>query len=96
MDTAAQLIALAGGDIQPVADAVAQLGAVAAAARRAVVAGGNDLVIAHNQSAVSGAQTGGALQYGLSNVEIIVFLVDAAHWNPASSIGKIAALYTAF
>ena len=79
MDGAAQLIALAGGDVQRLAGAVAQIHAVLAAAGGAVVAGGDDLVVLDDDGAVAPAQTGGALQNRFGDVQIVIFLVDAFH-----------------
>ena len=49
---AAQLIALAAGDVELLTVAVAELGAVDAPARRAVVARGEDLVVLDDDRAV--------------------------------------------
>ena len=74
VDRTAELIALAGGDPQRLTCARADVGAVASAARRAVIACGNDLVIAHDYRAVFAAQAGGALKHRVGNVEVIVLL----------------------
>lgn len=79
VDAAAELIALAGGDAEPFADAVAEVDAVAAAARCAVVARGNDLVVADDERPGVRAAAGRTLQHGLRDVEVIAFLIDAPH-----------------
>ena len=52
MDGAAELIAFAAGNSQLLPDAVAQLVAVDPAPGCAVVAGGNDFVVADNDGAI--------------------------------------------
>ena len=74
MDAAAQLVALAGGDVQGFAGADPQVAAVAASARRAVVAGRDDFVVAHDNGAVFPPKTGRALQNRVGDVEVIVLL----------------------
>ena len=74
VDAAAELIALAGGDAEPFADAVAEVDAVAA-----VVARGNDLVVADDERPGVRAAAGRTLQHGLRDVEVIAFLIDAPH-----------------
>ena len=88
VNAAAELVPLAGGDIQTVTDTVAQLGAVAAAAGRAVVACGDDLVVADDQCAVGSAQAGGSLQNRFCYIELVVFLINAAHLIQASSLER--------
>lgn len=78
VDAAAELIALAGGDVQALAGAYAEVCAVAAAARRAVVAGGDNLVRADDYRPVLAPEAGGALQNGVCNIEIIILLACAA------------------
>ena len=81
VDAAAQLVALAGGDVQCFAGAVFQIGAVLAATGGAVVAGGNDLVVLDDDGAVDAAQAGGPLQNGLGDIQIVVFLADTINSN---------------
>ena len=83
-NTAAELVALAGGDVQLFPGAAAEVRAVAAAARSAVIARGDDFVVAHDNGAVFAAQTGGALQNGVGDVKIIVLLAGAVIHGAAS------------
>ncbi|MPM15077.1 hypothetical protein SDC9_61443 [bioreactor metagenome] len=83
MDRAAQLISLARGNIHGIPGAIAQIYAVGAAAGRAVITGGHNFVIAHNDGPVAAPQAGGALQYRFRDVQIIIFLVDASHTLPS-------------
>ena len=53
MDAAAKLVAFSTRDAHLFADAEAQIGAVFSAARRAVIAGGHDLVVADDDRAVA-------------------------------------------
>lgn len=73
MKRAAHLIALAAGDVQLVADAGAQIGAVLPPARRAVITGRNDDVILHNDRAEMPTHTGASLRDSLRDVQVVVF-----------------------
>ena len=79
MHRAAHLIPLSPRNVQLLADADAAVDAVFAAARRAVVAARDNLVVVHDDCAVTAPQAGAALQNGLRNVQIIIFFVRARH-----------------
>ena len=79
MHAAAELIALAGGHLELLPGAAAQIDAVLAAPGRAVIAGRDDLVIADDDRAILAPQTGGAFQHALRNIQIIVLLVYPVH-----------------
>ena len=79
VDAAAQLIALAARHLQLHAHAPAEVGAVFSASGRAVVAGGNDLVVADNDRAILPPQTRRALQHRLGDVQIVVFFFNSLH-----------------
>ena len=79
VDRAAQLIPLAAGDPHGLPGAAAQIHAVLPAPRGPVVAGGDDLIVIHDDGPIAPAQAGGALQHGLRDVQIVIFLVDASH-----------------
>ena len=74
---AAQLVPLAAGNAQLLAVAVAELGAVDAPARRAVVARGEDLVVLDDDRAVFAPQAGRAVEHRVGDVEIIFVLTHA-------------------
>ena len=83
MDAAAELVPLSGGNVQLAPGAAAEIGAVVPSARCAVVAGGDDFVVAHDDRAELPPETGAALQSGLGNVEIVIFLATpVVHGNP--------------
>ena len=77
VDAAAELVPLSGGDVQLAPGAAAEIGTVAPSARGAVVAGGDDLVVTHDDRAELPPETGAALQSGLGNVEIVILLAAA-------------------
>ena len=79
MDAPAQLIPLAARDLHLLTHAIAQIAAVFASARRAVVAAGHDLVVAHDDRAILPPQAGRPFEHGLGNVQIIIFLHDPGH-----------------
>ena len=79
VDAAAQLIPLSPGDLHGLTGAEAHVHAVLPATGRTVVAGGDDLVVLHDDRAVAPAQAGGPLQHRLGDVQIVVFLADAFH-----------------
>ena len=89
VDTAAQLVPLAAGHLHGFPGAIAHVHAVGPAPGGAVVARRNDLVIFHDDGAVDPPQTGGPLQDGLGNIQIIVFLANAIHRQPSRRILKI-------
>ena len=59
--------------------AAAQIHAVLPAPGGAVVAGGEDLVVADDDGSVFAPQAGGALQHALGDIQIVVFLVNPVH-----------------
>src|SRR5699024_3786553 len=71
---AAELVALPGGDAKLIAGTAAELRTVHAAARRAVIARGDDLVIAHDDGAVFPPHAGGAVEHRVGDVEVILLL----------------------
>lgn len=79
VDRTAELIALPARDTHAVAGAVAQVGAVLAAARRADIAGGDDLVVFDDDRAEVAPQAGAALGDGLGDVEVVVDLIASCH-----------------
>ena len=74
---------LAARHLQRLAGAKAHVHAVFPPTGGAVVAGGNDLVVLDDDSAVDPAQTGGTLQNGLGDVQVVVLLADAVHNFPS-------------
>ena len=82
MDRAAQFIPLSAGHIHGLPSAVAQIHAVLPPPGRAVVPGGNDLVVLDDDGSVAPPQAGGALQHRLRDVQIVVLLVDPLHGRP--------------
>ena len=79
MDGAAQLIPLTRWDIHGLPGTVAQVHTVLPPTGSPIVARGHDLVIFHDDSAVTPAQAGRPFEHGLGNVQIIIFLIDALH-----------------
>ena len=79
VDRAAQLIALAAGHVHGLPGAVAQVHAVLPATGRAVIAGGDDLVVFDDDGSIAPPHTGGPLQHGLGDIQVIVLFVDALH-----------------
>ena len=79
MDGAAEFIAFAPGDIHQLPGAAAHIHAVFAPSGRAVVAGGDDLVIFYDNRAVAAAQAGCPADDGFGNIEVIVFFAYAGH-----------------
>ena len=77
VDRAAELVAFAGGDFQLLTHAAAQVRAVLATPGCAVVAGGDYLVVAHNDGAVFFAQAGGAVQHCVGNVKVVILFVGS-------------------
>ena len=90
---AAELVALAGGNLQRLPRADPQIAAVAPPAGRPVVAGGDDLIVAHNDRAVLAPQTGGPLKNGVGNVQIVVLLAGAGI-HASSLLFRLPALKT--
>ena len=87
MNGAAKLIAFARGNVQLLSRAAAEIRAVSPAAGRAVVAGGNDLVVSHDDGAVFAPQAGGAFQNGIGDVEIVVLLAGTViHGAPPGAV----------
>ena len=83
LDAAAQLVPLPSGDLGGLPGAEAQIHAVCPPSGGAVVAGGDDLVILHDDGTVDPAQAGRPLQHGLGNVQIVIFFTDTVHWQPS-------------
>ena len=79
VDGAAQLVPLAGGDVHGLPGAIAQVHAVFSAPGRAVIAGGDDLVVLDDDGPIAPAQAGGALQHRFGDVQIVILFVDAVH-----------------
>ena len=69
---AAELIALTLWNAELFAHAFSQIRAVLPAAGGAVLAGGDDLVVADDYRAVFAAQAGGTLQNGVGYIKIVI------------------------
>ena len=79
MDAAAQLIALSARHTHLLAHAIAEIGAVFSSARRAVISGRDDLIVAYDDRAVLPAQARRAFEHRLGDVQIIILLYDPFH-----------------
>jgi len=87
VDTAAKLVTLTGGDLQALTGAYAQIAAVSSASGGAVIAGGDDLIGAHDDGTVLASKAGGALQNGVCNIQIVILFTGAViHSNSPEEI----------
>lgn len=79
VDAPAKLIAFSAGDLHLLSDTVTKLTAVCSASGCAVIAGGDDLIVSHDDSTVMPAKASGTLQNSLCDVKVVVFFVDSLH-----------------
>ena len=77
MDASAQLVPLAGGNVQRLPGTDPYIGTVFSAPRGTVVTGGDDFVIPDDQCAVLSPQAGRTLQNGVCNTQIIIMFAGS-------------------
>ena len=77
MNTSAHFISFAAGDTQFFSHAVVEVVAVLSASGSAVVACGNDFIVAHDDGAILTAQTGRTMQDSIGDVQVVVDLIGA-------------------
>ena len=72
VNAAAQLITLSGGDVHRFPGTFSDVGTVESSARGTVIAGGDDLIVSHDDGTVFSSQTGGAFGNGIRDIQIII------------------------
>ena len=77
VDAPAELISLPGRNAELFAITIAELRAVDSSARCAVVTGGENFIVLHDDGAIFSAQAGRASKHSVCNVQIVVFFVHA-------------------